>query len=417
MKTVKQAAILIGGKGSRLGDAVRSIPKPLLEVGGRPFVEHVMLNLKRFGFTDFLLLAGYQSEVVEEKYAHDTTFANELQAAIHVVVEPTPLGTGGALKYAGDYLQDEFLLLNGDSIFDFNYLDLCNCTRPDEDDNWLCRVALLPVENATRYGFVELEGCRVKAFREKPAQPQSGVINSGVYWLKRDILDLMDDAPCSLEQHIFPELVSAGLMIGRVYHGFFIDIGVPEDLLFARESLLHKLRKPAAFLDRDGTLNHDAGYTHKIADFRWLDGARTAIKELNDAGYLVFIVTNQAGIARGFYDADAVETLHDWMREDLATIGAHIDDIRFCPHHPEGSVPEFTKACDHRKPGTGMLDSLIDEWSPDLSASFMLGDSDKDVTAGTRAGLFSRKVEPATLLREVELQIARHTSTVSAKPD
>ena len=407
MKIVKQAAILIGGKGSRLGDAVRNTPKPLLQVCGRPFVEHVMLNLRRFGFTEFVLLAGYQSEVVHEKYATESAFARELQATIKVVVEPSPLGTGGALKYARDHLQDEFLLLNGDSIFDFNYLDLSNCTREGEPDDWLCRVALLPVENATRYGFVELNGPRISAFREKPAEPQSGLINSGVYWLKSSMLDTIADTPCSLEQEVFPRLVSEGRMIGRAYRGFFIDIGVPEDLEAARAHLSDNLSKPAAFLDRDGTLNHDDGYTHKIEDFRWIDGAKTAIKRLNDAGYLVFIVTNQAGIARGYYDAAAVDTLHTWMAEELAEMGAHIDDIRFCPHHPEGTVPSLAIVCDCRKPNTAMLTSLIEQWHPVMSGSFMLGDTDKDAEAGVAVGILGKKIGPDSLLHEVELLLAQ----------
>ena len=170
MKTVKQAAILIGGKGTRLGDAVRETPKPLLEVCERPFIEHIMLNLRRFGFEDFILLAGHQAEVVQEYYGEGSAFAQELRANVRVIVEPSPLGTGGALKCAQAHLNNEFLLINGDSIFDFNYLDLSNCERAAESENWLCRVALLPVESATRYGFVELNGARIKAFREKPAK-------------------------------------------------------------------------------------------------------------------------------------------------------------------------------------------------------------------------------------------------------
>ncbi|MCB1705706.1 MAG: D-glycero-beta-D-manno-heptose 1,7-bisphosphate 7-phosphatase [Halioglobus sp.] len=411
MKIVKQAAILIGGKGTRLGDAVRDTPKPLLDVSGRPFVEHVMLNLRRFGFTDFVLLAGYQSGVVNEKYGTDSTFAQALQASITVVVEPSPMGTGGALKYARDYLQDEFLLLNGDSIFDFNYLDLCNCSRDGEPGDWLCRVALLEVENATRYGFVELDGARISAFREKPTEPQSGLINSGVYWLKASMLDTIGDSPCSLEQEVFPALVQQGLLVGRAYRGFFIDIGIPEDLNAARANLSEWLRKPAAFLDRDGTLNHDDGYTHKIADFRWIDGAKAAIKRLNDAGYLVFIVTNQAGIARGYYEADAVDTLHHWMAEELADIGAHIDDIRYCPHHPDGTVPDLSRACDCRKPETGMLLSLIEHWHPVMSQSFMLGDTEKDAQAGVAVGILGKKIEPSSILPEVESLLARHDSS------
>ena len=407
MKIVKQAAILIGGKGTRLGDAVNNTPKPLLEVCGRPFVEHVMLNLRRFGFTEFVLLAGYQSEVVHEKYTVESTFAQELDATITVVVEPSPMGTGGALKYAREHLREEFLLLNGDSIFDFNYLDLSNCKRKNEPDSWLCRVALLPVESATRYGFVELEDSRISAFREKPTEPQSGLINSGVYWIKSEMLDTLQDSPCSLEQEVFPRLASEGRMIGRAYRGFFIDIGIPEDLEAARAHLTENLRKPAAFLDRDGTLNHDDGYTHKIEDFRWINGAGTAIKKLNDAGYLVFIVTNQAGIARGYYNAASVDALHEWMAGELSDIGAHIDDIRYCPHHPDGKVPELTKACDCRKPNTGMLKSLIEKWNPVMPQSFMLGDTDKDAEAGIAVGIHGKKIAPSSILHEVELLLTQ----------
>lgn len=406
MHTVKQAAILIGGKGTRLGAAVRTIPKPLLDVGGRPFVEHVMLNLRRFGFNDFLLLAGYQAEVVREKYGAGSPFVQQLQANIRVIVEPSPLGTGGALKFARDHLQDEFLLLNGDSIFDFNYLDLCNCEYPAEHSDWLGRVALLSVENATRYGFVEMQGTVIHAFHEKPGSPQSGLINSGVYWLKAALVDAITTTSCSLEQDVFPALAAQGRLVGRTYHGYFIDIGIPEDLQSARDNLTTWLRKPAAFLDRDGTLNHDDGYTHRIEQFQWLDGAKAAVRKLNDAGYLVFVVTNQAGVARGYYDATAVEVLHSWMQAELAREGAHIDDFRYCPHHPEGTVTELALDCACRKPKAGMLASLIENWDPDLGRSFMLGDSDKDAQAGVAAGVLGKKIEPSHLLQEVEQLIA-----------
>jgi D-glycero-D-manno-heptose 1,7-bisphosphate phosphatase len=402
MGNVKQAAILIGGKGTRLGDAVRTTPKPLLDVCGRPFVEHVMLNLRRFGFDSFLLLAGYQAQVVEERYSATSDFARELGCPLTVIVEPSPMGTGGALDYARDHLQEEFLLLNGDSIFDFNYLDLSHCSRPGEPDDWLGRVALLPVENASRYGLVDLEGARITAFREKPKAPESGLINSGVYWLRRQVLDFIGETPCSLENDIFPQLAASGRLVGRRYEGFFIDIGIPEDLQRAREELKACLRKPAAFLDRDGTLNHDTGYTYRIEDFQWVDGAREAIKRLNDAGYLVFIVTNQAGIARGYYDTEAVDTLHEWMREDLARLGAHFDDVRYCPHHPEGRIPELSIVCDCRKPKTEMLESLKHQWHPDTARSFMLGDADKDAEAGAAAGLMARKIPTGAILDEVE---------------
>jgi len=353
MNYVMQAAILIGGRGTRLGDAVSATPKPLLPVAGRPFVEHVMLNLRRFGFNEFVLLAGYKAGVVEQAYGHGCALADEMNATIRVVVEPEPLGTAGALRHAAPHLRAEFLLVNGDSIFDFNYLDLSNCTRPEESADWLGRVALLPVENADRYGFVDMDGPLIRAFREKPAAPTSGLINSGVYWLRSGIIDAIENVPCSLEQEVFPGLA-----------------------------------------------------THRIEDFHWIEGARTAIRRLNDAGYLVFIVTNQAGIARGYYTAGDVEHLHDWIRDELAAVGAHVDDIRYCPHHPEGTIAELAVACDCRKPATGMLDSLIAQWQPDLSRSFMLGDSEQDAAAGAAAGILAKRIAPDSLLPEVEALLA-----------
>ncbi len=402
MKTVMQAAILIGGKGTRLGQAVTETPKPLLEVCGRPFVEHVMLNLRRFGFTDFLLLAGYRADVVKERYCPETSFLKEIEATVRVVVEPEPLGTAGALKYASNYLQDEFLLINGDSIFDFNYLDLCRCYCAHEPDNWLGRVALLPVESADRYGFVDLEGSLIHAFREKPDAPQSGLINSGVYWLKAAVLDHITSTPCSLEQDIFPRLAAQSQLVGRTYNGYFIDIGIPKDLGRARDELLERMRKPAAFLDRDGTLNHDAGYTHRIDQFQWVEGAQEAIKALNDAGFIVFLVTNQAGIARGYYGPAQVNTLHQWMQDELAESGAHIDDIRFCPHHPEGTVEKLAIECRCRKPGTAMLEALIDAWQPRLQDSFMLGDAAKDAAAGNAIGIRGVQIETGDILPVVK---------------
>ncbi|NND66862.1 MAG: HAD family hydrolase, partial [Halioglobus sp.] len=146
--------------------------------------------------------------------------------------------------------------------------------------------------------------------------------------------------------------------------------------------------------------------THKVADFRWMDGAKEAIRALNDRGYLVFVVTNQAGIARGFYGPAEVEALHEWMQGELAAVGAHVDEFRYCPHHPEGAVPELAITCDCRKPGTAMLQDLSARWDPLLEASFMLGDAEKDAEAGRRMGITGRQIEPANLLSEVLSLIA-----------
>lgn len=145
--------------------------------------------------------------------------------------------------------------------------------------------------------------------------------------------------------------------------------------------------RPAAFFDRDGVINTDVGYLHRPADFVLVAGAAEAVRLCNDAGWLVFVVTNQSGIARGFYDEDAVRALHRHMVDCLARHGARIDDIRYCPHLPEGSVAAYARACSCRKPGSGMLIDLIGRWPVDVARSFMIGDKPSDLAAAAGAGV------------------------------
>ncbi len=160
--------------------------------------------------------------------------------------------------------------------------------------------------------------------------------------------------------------------------------------------------RPAVFLDRDGTLNEDTGYVHRWADFHWLSGAKAAIRRLNDAGVLVFVVTNQSGVARGLFGEDAVTALHEKMREDLRTVGAGIDDFRYCPHHPDIGVAPYRRVCACRKPAPGMILDLIAQWPVDAAASVMVGDRESDAQAGRAAGIAAEVVPGGGLERFVE---------------
>jgi D-glycero-D-manno-heptose 1,7-bisphosphate phosphatase len=144
---------------------------------------------------------------------------------------------------------------------------------------------------------------------------------------------------------------------------------------------LDQAKRPAAFLDRDGVLNIDRGYTHKSDHLEWIAGAPDAVRLLNEAGYTVIVITNQSGVARGYYEEAAVQQFHAHMQDALRALGAHIDAFYYCPHHPEGTVKEFAVRCRCRKPNPGMLEQAAREWPIDLGRSFLIGDKDDDMAA------------------------------------
>ncbi len=376
---INQAVFLVGGMGSRLKELTSGTAKPALSVGERPFLDYLLDEAARHGVREALLLCGYRGDDMSRAY--DGKVVHGMR--IETLIEPSPAGTGGALTYAAGRLMDSFFLVNGDSMFDFNWLSLL----PEPDKRWtgLVRMALARGIEGARYGRVVLDGRHVRRF--EAAGSSSDPINAGVYLMRKEILSRIGVPPVSLERDILPSLASEGLIEGVVREAPFIDIGIPDDFERAQRLVPAICRRPAAFLDRDGILNEDTGYVHRPDQVRWIDGARDAVRLLNDAGYLVFLVTNQAGIARGYYTEDHVVSLHDWMRERLAASGAHLDGIAYCAFHPEGTVERYRRASEHRKPGPGMLRQFMADWPIDLSHSFMIGDRLTDLEAAAAAGV------------------------------
>jgi D-3-phosphoglycerate dehydrogenase len=228
-------------------------------------------------------------------------------------------------------------------------------------------------------------------------------------------LDVFDIEPLPLD-HPFRRMDNVvitphlGYVSRQNYAQYFS--GIVEDI---RGFLDGKPVRPAVFLDRDGTLNEDTGYMHRVADFRWLSGAIRAVRRLNEASFYVFVVTNQSGVARGLFDEAAVRDLHRWMNDDLRRDGAHIDDIRYCPHHPEGRIPAYAIGCPCRKPAPGMILDLMRSWPVDPAASMAIGDQERDAAAARAAGIPAEIVPPGALEAAVERLLRRELRNVSAR--
>lgn len=379
-----QAVILVGGLGSRLGRLTADTPKPLLPVAGRPFLEIQIEEIARQGGRRFLLLAAFASDQVRD-FAAALPGKLGMDITVEIAIEPDRAGTGGAIWHARDRLDDLFFLFNGDSWFDIPLADVAAALPDDQDVLGVLSLRALP--EAGRYGVVTLAGDRIDDFAAAaPAEGAPALVNAGVYLFRRAMVDRLEPL-CSLERDTMPKLVAERALVGHVAEGYFLDIGIPSDYARAQTEIPARRRKPALFLDRDGVINIDHGHVGTIERFEWVDGAAETIRLANRLGFYVFVVTNQAGIGKGLYDEADYRALRHHIRQGLAEQGAHIDDERHCPFHPEATVDAFRRVSDRRKPEAGMIFELLDRWPVDRARSLLIGDRDTDIAAARTAGI------------------------------
>lgn len=220
-----QAVLLAGGLGTRLKSVVNDRPKPMADVCGRPFAEYLILELKKNGIKDIIFAIGYKGEMIREY------FKNGEQLGVHIEYsyEKEQLGTAGAIKNAGKYInEDKFFVLNADTLYQAVYSDVIELYNKENVDMAL---VLRKVPDVSRYGSIKMEDCIITGFNEKVSTHTPGLINGGIYLMKNNVLDLIPEGQkISLENEIIPGMLLDKKKIGAVVNeGYFIDIGVPDD--------------------------------------------------------------------------------------------------------------------------------------------------------------------------------------------
>ena len=220
-----EAIILAGGKGTRLKDVVRDIPKPMAPIHGKPFLEYLVIQLARWNIRDIVLSVGYKYEIIQDYFKDGKRW----NATIRYSVEDSPLGTGGAIRESARLIDDDnFLVMNGDSYFDLDF-DIFRTFHLSKKSS--LSLALAARDDTDRYGRVTVDNSgKVIGFQEKSSD-NPGLINSGIYFFSRNMLSIFPPGNVSLEQNTLPQLIGKGLYAMAI-NAFFIDIGIPNDYLF-----------------------------------------------------------------------------------------------------------------------------------------------------------------------------------------
>ena len=412
MKTV----IMAGGRGTRIASVANDVPKPMINICGKPILEHQIDNLKACGLTDIILVIGYLGEKIKDYFGDGSRFG----VCIEYFIEDHPLGTAGAL-FKMPQLTEDFLLLCGDVIIDVDFNRFIAFHK--EKKAWASLVAhpnghpydssllVTKIEAPKTAGGMPVDTHQVICWMAKEDERlyYKNRVNAGIELISPELLKetMKNFVPRHPETpdkiDLDRDVLKINIGSGRIYAydtpEYVKDMGTPDRFFEVENDIktgkvhAHNLknRQKAIFLDRDGTINKMVGFITKPEQFELLPGVAKAIKAINKSGYLAIVITNQPVIARGDCTFEQLQTIHNKMETELGKEGAFVDAIYVCPHHTDkgfsGERPEYKCDCDCRKPKPGLLLQAAKDFNIDLSQSYMIGDSDGDVRAGENAGV------------------------------
>ncbi len=410
-----QAVIMAGGKGTRIASIANDIPKPMIRICGKPVLQYQIECLEKQDITKITLVIGHLGSCIKEYFGDGSRF----NVQVTYIEEKEPLGTAGALYYLKDTVHDDFLLINGDIIFD---VDFGRFLRFHREKAVCATIFTHPNDHPYDSGLVAVDrdGYVTKwMHREDERGTYKNRVNAGLHILSAELLEMFQEAKrTDLDRDILKTLIPQRQLAAYDSPEYVRDMGTPErcDRVAAdiRRGLVEaknlKNRQRAVFLDRDGTINVYKGLLSSVQDLELIPNIAETIRKINESGYLAIVVTNQPVIARGDCTVEELERIHEKLETLLGQEGAYIDDIFYCPHHPDkgfaGERPEYKIACGCRKPRPGMLLQAAEKYNIDLAQSYMVGDDERDMEAGRQAGckVYHTECNVAVKYRSLEIQ-------------
>jgi D,D-heptose 1,7-bisphosphate phosphatase len=388
MLSVKQAVILAGGRGTRLQPLTDTVPKPMVLLNGKPFLEYLIELLKENGICEIVLLLGYLPEKITEYFGDGSRLGVKITYSISDISDET----GTRIKKAEELLQEEFLLMYCDNYLPLNLKKLVDF---HEQQKTMASVTVYTNKDKITKNnvFVDEKGYVITYDRTRQAKDLNGV-DMGFFILSKKIMEWMPKENFSFQNVIIPKLIEQHQLSGYFVENRYYSIGSLERLPLTEKFLQPK---KVVFLDRDGVINKKppkAEYVKNWAEFEFLPGVIDALALLNKQEYQIYLISNQAGIARGAMTEQDLKIIHENLQKELHKHGANIDGIYYCPHG-------WNDNCDCRKPKPGMLLQAAREHHLDLTKTYFIGDDERDMQAGNAAGCKTILVTPENNLLSI----------------
>ena len=393
-----QVVVLMGGAGTRLGELTKETPKPMIRIHEKPFFEYQLMLMKEAGFRKFLFCTGYHSDEIAKYFGNGEKFGVDIRYSLD---GPKLRGTCGAVVNALPMLEDKFMLIYGDSFMDVNYFGIVIKFLDGIKHGRSALMTVIENHNKWDKSNVLYDGGDTLLYDKKTHLPEMNYIDYGISMFSKSIFSELDaDYSGDLADIQNKLSLEHKLSAFEVFNRFY-EIGTPASLEeFTRYSYMRFMNpNRAVFLDRDGVLNkivwnediEQLDSPMKLEELELFPGVIEALKILESKGYLLFIVTNQPGAAKGKTSYLMLCRINDELMKLIHSEGINISGIELCPHHPAGSEDSNEKflihECTCRKPNTGMIDSICSKFRIDRKNSWMIGDSATDVICGKNAGL------------------------------